>query len=153
MDSIVWRGSRPVPELCDAHSENPGHRGPAALALTLLASAPASAQSYRDYRDHDDDRGEDVLIGAAVGALAGAFIGDGDGRYVVGGAIAGAALGATANRDDRDRCDYRGNRCYRYDNDRYGYGYGYDRRDYRYDRRDYRRDRRDYRDYRHDRRW
>ena len=81
-----------------------------ALALTLAAAAPAQAQS-RD-RDRDDDRTEDVLVGAAVGALAGALIGNGDGTYIAGGALAGAAIGATADRDD-DCGYYRGGRCYR----------------------------------------
>ena len=38
-----------------------------------------------------------------AGALAGALIGDGDGSYIAGGALAGAALGASSNGGD---CDY-----------------------------------------------
>ncbi|GLS00604.1 hypothetical protein GCM10007859_06110 [Brevundimonas denitrificans] len=130
-----------------------------AMALGLMAATPADAQSrYRDRdRDRDDDRTEDVLIGAAIGALAGALIGDGDGTYIAGGALAGAALGAGS--DDDDDCGYyRGGRCYRNrghwerehginSRDRYD---RYDRRDWRRDRRD---DRRDDRDYRYERRW
>ncbi|MES2833499.1 MAG: hypothetical protein V4707_02190 [Pseudomonadota bacterium] len=134
------------------------------LALTLLA-APAAAQSRYD-RDHrDNDSGEDVILGAVVGALAGALIGDGDGSYVVGGALAGAALGAASNNGDG--CEYyRGGRCYRNQGHwEREHGINSRDRDYRYDRRDDRRDdrsdyrrdrredRRDDRDYRHDRRW
>ncbi len=142
------------------------------LALTLMAM-PASAQSRydRDRRDNDSS-GEDVLLGAVVGALAGAVIGDGDGSYVIGGALAGAALGAASNNGDG--CEYyRGGRCYRNqghwerehginsrDRD-YRYDRRDDRQDYRDDRRDDRRDyrrerrddRRDNRDYGYDRRW
>jgi hypothetical protein len=167
----------------------------AVMGAALVAAAPAAAQTYDRYdrhdrydrydrhdrrRDRDDDRTEDVLIGAAVGAVAGAIIGDGDGRYVAGGALAGAALGASASSDHRD---YRG-RPY-YGGSRYSYGYGYDsyrrsdcgywrdgrcwrnqghwerehginsRDGYdRWERRQYRQsDRRERRYYRHDRRW
>lgn len=114
--------------------------GAVALTLTLAAAGPAAAQSYRD---RDDDRGEDVLLGAAVGALAGAVIGNGDARYIAGGAVAGAAVGV-AGSGDRDDCGYyRDNRCYRnqghwerehgINSNDYG-RYGYDRYDRRYDR-------------------
>ncbi|TAJ64682.1 hypothetical protein [Brevundimonas sp.] len=137
-----------------------------AMALSLMAASPADAQSrYRDRdRDRDNDRTEDVLIGAAVGALAGALIGDGDGTYIAGGALAGAALGASSSNGG-DCNYYRGGRCYRnqghwerehginsrdgWYNDRYDRYDRRDRRDYRRDRRDDRRDR----DYRYDRRW
>ena len=125
------------------------------VALTLMA-APASAQSYRD---RDDNSAENALIGAAVGGLAGALVGNGDGTYIAGGALAGAAIGATADRDD---CGYyRGGRCYR-NRGHWEREHGINsrdsrweqRRDYREWRRDRRDDRRDYRrDYRHDRRW
>ena len=123
-----------------------------AFGLTLAAASPADAQSrYRD-RDRDNDRTEDVLIGAAVGALAGALIGNGDGTYIAGGALAGAALAASAGGGGD--CDYyRGGRCYR-NQGHWEREHGIDRN--AYDRRDYRReqryDRRD-RDYRYDRRW
>ena len=121
-----------------------------AMALSLMAASPADAQSRHRDRDRDNDRTEDVLIGAAIGALACALIGDGDGSYIAGGALAGAALGASSNNGGD--CDYyRGGRCYRNQGhwerehginsrDRYD---RYDRRDDRRDRRDYRRDRRD----------
>lgn len=127
-----------------------------AIALTMLASTPAAAQNYRD-RDRDNT-GRDAVVGAVVGGLAGAIIGQGDGRYVAGGALAGAALGAVSSSDDNN-CDYyRGGRCYRNQghwerehgiNSKDGrYSYRYDRRDNRYDRRYDRRG-----DYRYDRRW
>ena len=58
------------------------------VAMSLMA-APASAQS----RDRDNT-GRNALIGAAVGGLAGAIYGNGDGRYIAGGALGGAAIGA-----------------------------------------------------------
>lgn len=132
-----------------------------AMALSLMAVAsPADAQSRHHDRDRGGDRTGDVLIGAAVGALAGALIGNGDGTYVAGGALAGAALGASSNRGG-DCSYYRGGRCYRNQghwerehginsrDPRYNAYDRYDRRDYRRDRRDARRDR----DYRYDRRW
>ena len=127
------------------------------VALTLMA-APASAQSYRD---RDDNSAENALIGAAVGGLAGALYGNGDGRYIAGGALAGAALGAVAS-DRGSGCEYyRGGRCYR-NQGHWEREHGINsrdsrweqRRDYREWRRDRREDRRDYRrDYRYDRRW
>ena len=133
------------------------------MAATVMAASPADAQSR--YRDHDrgrDDSARNALIGAAVGGLAGALYGNGDGNYIAGGALAGAALGAVASNRGSGCEYYRGGRCYRnqghwerehgIDRSRSGYDYRYDNRRYnsRYDsRRDYRRDR----DYRYDRRW
>ena len=132
------------------------------VAMTLMA-APASAQS----RDRDNT-GRNALIGAAVGGLAGAIYGNGDGNYIAGGALAGAAVGAVASNRGSSCEYYRGGRCYRNQghwerehgiNSRdYGYDYRYggrqDYRDYRDYRRDQRYDRRNYdRDYRYDRRW
>lgn len=124
-------------------------------ALTLMAAAPAEAQS----RDRDNT-GRNAVIGAVVGGLAGAALGNGDGSYVVGGALAGAALGAVASNNNRgDDCGYyRGGRCYRNQghwerehgiNSNDGYNRREARRYDRYERRDDRRDR----DYRYDRRW
>jgi uncharacterized protein YcfJ len=126
-----------------------------AMALTLMAATPADAQSrYRD-RDRGDDNTEDALIGAVVGGLAGALIGNGDGTYIAGGALAGAAVGLASNSGD-DCNYYRGGRCYR-NQGHWEREHGIDRNRGYYDRRDYRRDRRDYRrhqrDYRYDRRW
>jgi len=138
--------------------------GVGAIALTMLATTPAAAQNYRD-RDRDNT-GRDAVLGAVVGGVAGALIGQGDGRYIAGGALAGAALGAVASDNDRDRCDYyRGGRCYRnqsqWDRDYYNGRYqGRDNRGYYRDGRYWRnhgewrshQNRRD-RDYRYDRRW
>ena len=77
------------------------------VALSLMA-APASAQS----RDRDNT-GRNALIGAAVGGLAGAIYGNGDGSYIAGGALAGAALGAVASNRGSGCEYYRGGRCYR----------------------------------------
>ena len=139
------------------------------MAATVMAASPADAQSR--YRDHDrgrDDSARNALIGAAVGGLAGALYGNGDGNYLAGGALAGAALGAVASNRGSGCEYYRGGRCYRNQghwerehgiNSRdYGYDYRYggrqDYRDYRDYRRDQRYDRRNYdRDYRYDRRW
>ena len=124
-------------------------------AMTLLAAAPAQAQSL-----DRDDTGRNAVIGAVVGGLAGAALGNGDGTYVIGGALAGAALGAAAGNNDRDDCGYyRGGRCYR-NQGHWEREHGINSRDPRWeqrqDYRDYRRDRRDDRrdrDYRYDRRW
>ncbi len=130
------------------------------LALSLLAGS-ANAQSYRD-RDHrEDNTAKNALVGAAIGGIAGALIGNGDGRYVAGGALAGAAVGAAASSNSR------------YDDRNYRGGYGYSRgpdceyfrdgrcwrneghweREHGINSRDYDRGRYDRRDYRYDRRW
>ena len=136
------------------------------MAATVMAASPADAQSR--YRDHDrgrDDSARNALIGAAVGGLAGALYGNGDGNYIAGGALAGAALGAVASNRGSGCEYYRGGRCYRnqghwerehginsrdgyYNNGRYD---GRDRYDRRYERGNDRHDNR--RDYRYDRRW
>jgi uncharacterized protein YcfJ len=127
------------------------------MALSLMA-APASAQS----RDRDNT-GRNALIGAAVGGIAGAIYGNGDGRYIAGGALGGAAIGAVASSSNRGSgCEYyRGGQCYR-NQGHWEREHGINSRDSRYeqrrDYRDYRREQRydrrdDRRDYRHDRRW
>ena len=138
--------------------------GVGAAALMMLATTPAVAQNYRD-RDRDNT-GRDAVLGAVVGGVAGALIGQGDGRYVAGGALAGAALGAASSSKNDDCGYYRGGRCYRNQGhwerehginsrdgyDRYERGIirdsrRDDRRDRRYDRRDDRRDDRRWRNY------
>ena len=135
-----------------------------ALALTMMAANPADAQSrYRDNDRRDDNTAQNAILGAVVGGLAGALIGNGDGTYVAGGALAGAALGATASNRGSGCEYYRGGRCYRnqghwerehgINSRQSGYNYSYDNRysSGRYDPRHDRRD--DRRDYRHERRW
>ncbi len=128
-----------------------------AVAITLLAAAPASAQNYRD--NDRNDTGRNAVLGAVVGGLAGAVIGNGDGTYVAGGALAGAALGVGATNRGSGCEYYRGGRCYRNQghwerehniNSRDGINRGEARRYERHERRD---DRRDRREYRQERRW
>lgn len=129
-----------------------------AAAVTLMSASPADAQSYRD-RDNNNT-GRDAVVGAVVGGLAGALIGQGDGSYIAGGALAGAALGAVSSNRGSGCEYYRGGQCYRnqghwerehgIDRNASRWDQRQDRRDYRYDRRD---NRRDNRDYRYDRRW
>ncbi len=133
------------------------------MAVAVLTATSADAQSRYRENDRRDDSARNALIGAAIGGLAGAIYSNGDGSYVAGGALAGAALGAVASNRGSNCEYYRGGQCYRNQghwerehginsrNAGYDYRYGPDRRDYRYDRRDYGRDNR--RDYRYDRRW
>lgn len=120
-------------------------------ALTLMAAAPAEAQS----RDRDNT-GRNAILGAVVGGIAGAAIGNGDGTYVAGGALAGAALGAAASNRGNDCGYYRGGLCYR-NQGHWEREHGINSRDPRWEqRRDYREHRRNERrdrDYRYDRRW
>jgi len=122
-----------------------------AVALTMMAASPASAQS----RDRDDTT-RNAILGAVVGGVAGAAIGNGDGTYIAGGALACAALGVGASNRGSSCEYYRGGRCYRNQghwerehgiNSRDGYDRREVRRYERHDRRDHRRD------YRYDRRW
>lgn len=102
-------------------------------ALSVFAGGlPAAAQSYGHRYDRGYDRGYDrnddngdviagAVVGALVGGLAGAAIGDGSDRYVAGGALAGAALGAAAASDDDYDRGYRGYGDY---GSTYSYSYG-----------------------------
>lgn len=126
-----------------------------ALALTVVAAQPAAAQ---------DDRAKDALIGAAIGAVGGALVGNGDRNYVLGGAAAGAAVGYAQADRGNDCGYYRGGRCYR-NQGHWEREHGINSRDPRYQQRQDRRnwqsnsryerrdDRRDNRDWRRDRRW
>ncbi len=121
------------------------------VALTLLAASPSAAQN----RDRDDT-GRNAILGAVVGGIAGAAIGQGDGTYIAGGALAGAALGASASNRGSGCEYYRGGRCYRNQGHwerEHGINSrdGYNRREIRRYERGERRDQR--RDYRYDRRW
>ena len=74
-----------------------------ALGAGFVAASDAEAMSRKD---------KHTLIGAVVGGVAGSAISGGDTRYMVGGALAGGAIGNLATsdrRDDRhDRYDRRG---------------------------------------------
>ena len=127
-----------------------------AMALTLAAAGPVEAQSRDRDNNNNSDATKNALIGAAVGGLAGALFGNGDGTYIAGGALAGAALGAASSSNDDD-CGYRrGGQCYR-NQGHWEREHGINSRDYRYgysyDRNDRRDNRRNDRDYRYDRRW
>ncbi len=74
-------------------------------AMLTVASVPAQAQLSPE--------GSNALLGAGIGAIAGAALGHGRTGPVLGGAAAGAVLGALAT-------PHRG-----YYYDRYGYGYPY----------------------------
>lgn len=85
---------------------------------------------------------ERAILGAVIGGVAGAAIGDGKTEAVAIGAVAGAALGATTAKKKDYRYGYR--TAPRYDNRGYynqrGYQnsrYAYDRYGNRYDARDY----------------
>ena len=110
------------------------------MALTMVAAAPAEAQSR--YYDRRDNNNGDVVAGVVIGAIAGGLI-------------------ASAGNDRNDCGYYRDGRCWRNEG-HWEREHGINsrdprweqRRDYREYRRDERRDRRDYRrDYRYDRRW
>ena len=106
-----------------------------AAALTGAIALPASAAFAGERKT------QNTLLGAGLGALAGAARSHGDAGAPIAGAVAGGLIGNVATKDRHyrsDRYDYR-------HRDRYGYGYGDDYRtsyrpDYRYGR-DYRYDR------------
>jgi hypothetical protein len=75
---------------------------------------------------------ERAIIGALIGGVAGAAIGDGKTDAVAIGAVAGAALGATTAKN-KNRYGYGYRSQPRYENSRY-YDNRYDRGGYRNDR-------------------
>ncbi|TEA77800.1 glycine zipper 2TM domain-containing protein [Allopusillimonas ginsengisoli] len=70
-----------------------------ALALAAAGNAMAS------------DRTTNTLLGAGLGAAAGAIFSEGDPLFTLGGAAAGGVLGNVLTEDRRD--NWRGNRHYR----------------------------------------
>ena len=92
-------------------------------AMLAIPVAPAQASP----------QGQDALLGAGVGAIAGGLLGHGNIGPVIGGAAVGAAVGALAaphNKHTGIYYDQYGNpRQYTYKTDRYGntydYNYGY----------------------------
>jgi len=109
-----------------------------AVAITGALVAPASTAFAGEKTNR-------AIVGALIGGIAGAAIGDGKTDAVAIGAVAGAALGATTAKDKYDR---RYSQSYRsaprYSDSRYGYDnrystgnrYAYDRYGQRYDRHD-----------------
>ncbi len=110
-----------------------------AVAITGALVAPASSAFAAS-------KTERAILGAVIGGVAGAAVGDGRTEAVAIGAVAGAALGATTARNRDYRYGYR--TAPRYDNrgyyNRYDYQRGYQNNRYAYDRYGYRYDARDY---------
>ncbi len=114
-----------------------------AIAVTVAGAlvAPATAAFA-------GEKTERAILGAVIGGVAGAALGDGRGEAVAIGAVAGAALGATTAKKKNYGYGYR--TAPRYQQSRYydqrsyqnqrGYQnsrYAYDRYGNRYDARDY----------------
>lgn len=97
-----------------------------ALALTATGTAMAS------------DRGNNTLLGAGLGAAAGAIFSQGDPLATLGGAAAGGVLGNVLTEDRRSN-NWRGDRHYRSRGwDNRGPRWRNASRHYRYDRGHYR---------------
>lgn len=100
--------------------------------LVRLVAAGAVLATLAGGAQAADRKTTNTLIGAAIGAVGGALISNGDPIMTIGGAAAGGLIGNVATRDRHDygyRTDYRGNNRHGDYGDRYG-----DRRaDYRRD--------------------
>ncbi|MBO9543308.1 glycine zipper 2TM domain-containing protein [Caulobacter sp.] len=107
-----------------------------AIAATVTAAMIIPASSA-----FAASKTERAILGAVIGGVAGAAVGNGKTEAVAIGAVAGAALGATTAKKKDYRYGYR--TAPRYDNRYYnqrGYQnnrYAYDRYGNRYDARDY----------------
>ena len=111
------------------------------ISKTLIAGAITAAMVLPASGAFAGEKANKAILGAVLGGLAGAALGDGDKSAVVIGAVAGAALGASTAQDKNDQ---RYNSSYRtrpaYSNYQQGYsqqGYsqqGYQVRDQRYAR-------------------
>lgn len=122
------------------------------FAMAILAATPAAAQNGY-YNQDRHDGGRNIVIGAAVGALAGAAIASGGDRHRSYGAQPGYYGYQGGYYDNRRTYGNGGYYGRPYGNPGY-YGGGprySDRNHYRQDRRDAREHRREAR--RHDRRW
>lgn len=98
-------------------------------ALTAALVLPASGALA-------GEKANKAILGAVLGGLAGAALGDGDKGAVVIGAVAGAALGASTAKDKDDRrynSNYRTRPAYNGYSQGYSQG-GYQVRDQRYPR-------------------
>lgn len=137
------------------------------LSKTLIAGAITAAMILPASGAFAGEKTNKAILGAVIGGLAGAALGDGDKGAVAIGAIAGAAIGASAAKDKDDRrysSGYRTRPAYNgyqqgYGQQGYGqqsYGQqGYQSRDQRYarDSRDNRYGRGDRYDARYDNRY
>jgi uncharacterized protein YcfJ len=107
-----------------------------AIAITGALVAPASSAFA-------GEKTKRAVLGAVIGGIAGAAVGNGKTDAVAIGAVAGAALGATTAKSKYDR---RYSQSYRtaprYSDNRYGHDNRYDRGGYRNDRYDARHDNR-----------
>lgn len=141
------------------------------ISRILVAGAVTAALVLPASGAFAGEKTKKAVIGAVIGGLAGAALGDGDKGAIAIGAVAGAAIGASTAKDKDDRrysSGYRTRPAYNgyqqgyrqqgYGQQGYGQSYGqlgYQNRDQRYgrDSRDNRHDRGDRYDARYDSRY
>lgn len=97
------------------------------VSKTLIAGAITAALVLPASAAFAGDKTNKAILGAVIGGLAGAALGDGDKGAVAIGAIAGAAIGAStakSNNDPRYNSSYRSRPAYN------GYQQGYGQQGY-----------------------
>lgn len=97
------------------------------ISRTLIAGAVAAAMIVPASGAFAGEKTNKAILGAVLGGLAGAALGDGDTGAVAIGAVAGAALGAStakSNNDHRYNSGYRTRPAYN------GYQQGYGQQGY-----------------------
>lgn len=97
------------------------------ISRTLIAGAVAAAMIVPASGAFAGEKTNKAILGAVLGGLAGAALGDGDTGAVAIGAVAGAALGAStakSNNDHRYNSGYRTRPAYN------GYQQGYGQQAY-----------------------
>ena len=97
------------------------------VSKTLIAGAVAAAMVLPASGAFAGEKTNKAILGAVIGGLAGAALGDGDKGAVAIGAVAGAALGAStakSNNDHRYNSGYRTRPAYN------GYQQGYGQQSY-----------------------
>lgn len=97
------------------------------ISRTLIAGAVAAAMIVPASGAFAGEKTNKAILGAVLGGLAGAALGDGDTGAVALGAVAGAALGAStakSNNDHRYNSGYRTRPAYN------GYQQGYGQQGY-----------------------
>lgn len=97
------------------------------ISRTLIAGAVAAAMIVPASGAFAGEKTNKAILGAVLGGLAGAALGDGDTGAVAIGAVAGAALGAStakSNNDHRYNSGYRARPAYN------GYQQGYGQQAY-----------------------